>query len=133
MKTPHPVDIEVGKRIMVRRKILGMSQNTLAQGLGVSFQQVQKYEKGTNRVGSSRLSQIAQALCVPVTYFFSEPVSAGDAGIVREGVEKEPMMAFLETEEARALNIAFARIRSTRIRRQIVKLIDALSEPNGDA
>jgi len=68
-REPHPVDIEVGRRIRLQRKILRMSQTTLAEALGLTFQQVQKYEKGTNRVGSSRLSDIARTLGVPVSFF----------------------------------------------------------------
>lgn len=72
IKSPHPVDVEVGRRVRLQRNIIGMDQSTLPEALGVSFQQVQKYEKGTDRVGSSRLSQIAQALRVPISYFFAD-------------------------------------------------------------
>src|ERR1700738_316546 len=71
---PHPVDVLVGKRIRTRRTELGMSQTQLAEALNVTFQQVQKYERGVNRVTCSRLSDIATALNVPITFFFSEPM-----------------------------------------------------------
>lgn len=67
---PHPVDIHVGQRVRERRILLGLSQSKLAQALGITFQQVQKYEKGTNRVGSSRLFDISEALGVSIPYFF---------------------------------------------------------------
>ncbi len=67
---PHPVDVHVGQRARERRILLGMSQSKLAQALGITFQQVQKYEKGTNRIGSSRLFDISEALSVPIPYFF---------------------------------------------------------------
>ncbi len=70
--TPHPVDVHVGARVRVRRTLLGMSQTTLGDVLGLSFQQVQKYEKGTNRMGSSRLFDLSRVLDVPVEYFFEE-------------------------------------------------------------
>ena len=69
-KVPEPVDRHVGSRVRMRRLMLGMSQTSLADKLGLSFQQVQKYEKGKNRMGSSRLQQIANILQVPVTFFF---------------------------------------------------------------
>ena len=98
-KKPHPVDVEVGKRILLRRKMIGMSQGTLGTALGITFQQVQKYEKGTNRVGSSRLSHIAQILGVPVSYFFGE-LSAADNKDDSIALN-DPVMAFLATDEGR--------------------------------
>ena len=73
-KTPDPIDVEVGAKIKARRRLLGMSQDGLANILGVTFQQVQKYEKGTNRISSSRLAVVANAFGVPPSYFFpTEP------------------------------------------------------------
>ncbi|MDX4076759.1 helix-turn-helix transcriptional regulator, partial [Brucella sp. NBRC 113783] len=71
-KKPNPTDIHVGSRIRMQRQLRGMSQVTLAEGLGITFQQVQKYEKGTNRVGASRLQAIADLLQVPVSFFFDD-------------------------------------------------------------
>ncbi len=68
--TPHPVDVHVGARIRLRRTLLGMSQEKLGEGVGLTFQQIQKYEKGTNRVSASRLYQFGQALNVPVSFLF---------------------------------------------------------------
>src|SRR3954466_11198020 len=76
---PDPVDIHVGARIRTRRLLLGMNQETLANALGLTFQQVQKYEGGANRVSASRLAQVAEILGVPVMYFFNDLEAAGDA------------------------------------------------------
>ncbi|MDH0615599.1 MULTISPECIES: helix-turn-helix transcriptional regulator [unclassified Agrobacterium] len=125
-KKPHPVDVEVGKRILLRRKMIGMSQGTLGTALGITFQQVQKYEKGTNRVGSSRLSHIAQILGVPVSYFFGE-LSAADNKDDSIALN-DPVMAFLATDEGRQLNIAFGKISSPAIRKRVVGLVAAISK-----
>lgn len=126
IKSPHPVDVEVGRRVRLQRNIIGMSQSTLAEALGVSFQQVQKYEKGSNRVGSSRLSQIAQALRVPVSYFFPDHDEKNGSDI-SSSADLDPMIGFLDTEEGRKLNIAFAKIASQRVRHRIVSLVTALA------
>src|SRR6476646_7825794 len=76
---PDPVDVHVGSRIRIRRLLIGMNQETLARALGLTFQQVQKYEGGANRVSASRLSQIADVLGVPIAYFFSDIDLAGGA------------------------------------------------------
>ena len=125
-KKPHPVDVEVGKRILLRRKMIGMSQGTLGTALGITLQQVQKYEKGTNRVGSSRLSHIAQILGVPVSYFFGE-LSAADNKDDSIALN-DPVMAFLATDEGRQLNIAFGKISSPAIRKRVVGLVAAISK-----
>lgn len=126
VKKPHPVDVEVGKRILLRRKMIGMSQSTLGAALGITFQQVQKYERGANRVGSSRLSHIAQILGVPVSHFFPEASASDNKNGVP--VTNDPVMAFLETEEAQKLNIAFAKIASPLIRKRVVTLVTAISQ-----
>ncbi len=69
---PHPVDVHVGARVRMRRTLLGMSQTTLGEAIGLTFQQVQKYERGPNRIGASRLFELSWALDVPVEYFFDE-------------------------------------------------------------
>lgn len=71
-KKPNPIDIHVGSRVRLRRNMLGMSQEKLGEHLGITFQQIQKYEKGTNRVGASRLQAIASVLKVPVAFFFED-------------------------------------------------------------
>src|SRR5690606_13936188 len=78
-KSPNPIDIHVGSRVRLRRMMLGMSQEKLGEGLGITFQQIQKYEKGTNRIGASRLQHIARILSVPVSFFFEDAPGGGDA------------------------------------------------------
>jgi transcriptional regulator with XRE-family HTH domain len=85
-KSPNLVDKHVGSRVRVRRLVIGMSQEKLGEMLGLTFQQVQKYEKGTNRIGSGRLYQIAAALQVPVSFFYED--QAGDAGSNGEAPEE---------------------------------------------
>lgn len=128
-KAPNPVDIEVGARIRTRRRIVGMSQGKLADALGVTFQQVQKYEKGTNRVGASRLQNVANVLGVPVSYFFDEQVATIDHDRLRvESHNGSELIRFLETTEGRDLNIAFAKIQVTALRKCVVGLVKAIAD-----
>lgn len=85
-KSPNPIDVHVGSRVRLRRMMLGMSQEKLGEHLGITFQQIQKYEKGTNRIGASRLQAIARVLSVPVAFFFEDaPGSGGE-------IESAPMV-----------------------------------------
>lgn len=106
-KIPNPIDVEVGRRIRIRRTLLGLSQGSLANRLKISFQQVQKYEKGTNRVGASRLQAIAEILDAPVAFFFDGQESTGADTVSVHGDE---ITSFLSTAEGLALNQSFARI-----------------------
>jgi transcriptional regulator with XRE-family HTH domain len=123
-KIPDPIDVEVGRKIKAQRRLVGMSQDTLAARLGVTFQQVQKYEKGTNRVSSSRLAVIAQTFGVPPAYFF--PGSTVDASQAAVAAAPE-LVSFIETNEGRDLNVAFARISSKTMRRRVLGLVTALA------
>lgn len=134
-KAPDFRDRHVGQRIRSRRVMLGMSQAKLAQALGVTFQQVQKYEKGTNRIGASRLQQIAGILSVPVEFFFEgapqlEPVGPG--GEPRGGFAEAPgsgyVSDFLSTSEGVHLMKAFIRVRDTKVRRRLLDLVEALGQ-----
>jgi transcriptional regulator with XRE-family HTH domain len=122
------IDAYVGARLRMRRVMLGMSQGKLGQLLGVTFQQVQKYEKGSNRISASRLRQAAQVLEVPVEFFYegapAPPASGGEA------LETAPQafdVAFLATTEGFQLNRAFLRIRDPKVRRRIVELVVSLA------
>src|SRR6476469_5772122 len=103
-KTPNPVDKHVGSRVRMRRMMLGMSQEKLGDALGLTFQQVQKYEKGTNRIGASRLQQISNILQVPVSFFFE---GAPNSGPTNSGFDEAPSPAyvsdFLATSDGLAL------------------------------
>ncbi|MDK4742711.1 helix-turn-helix domain-containing protein [Rhizobium sp. CNPSo 3464] len=128
-KDPSPIDVEVGRRIRMRRRILGMSQTTLAEGLNVTFQQVQKYEKGKNRVGASRLQSVADCLDVPVSFFFegvSELSESAGEEIFTSGSD---LAGFLASGEGIELNRAFAKIKDARMRLKVVSLVKSLVGP----
>ncbi|HSZ97903.1 MAG TPA: helix-turn-helix transcriptional regulator [Bradyrhizobium sp.] len=133
-KAPNPVDKYVGSRVRMRRIMLGMSQEKLGEALGLTFQQVQKYEKGTNRVGASRIQQIAEILQVPVSFLFE----GGPSGIARadgstEGTSPSYVSDFLATSEGLALTRAFTRISDAKLRRSIVDLVEQIaSQENAD-
>ena len=127
-KAPNPVDKYVGSRVRMRRIMLGMSQEKLGEALGLTFQQVQKYEKGTNRVGASRIKQISEILQVPVSFLFD----GGPTGIVSaEGFSEETSPSyisdFLATSEGLALTRAFTRIADAKLRRSIVDLVEQIA------
>jgi transcriptional regulator with XRE-family HTH domain len=129
-KAPNPTDKHVGSRVRMRRMMLGMSQEKLGDALGLTFQQVQKYEKGTNRIGASRLQQIAQILQVQVSFFFEGAPSAITIGR-HEGLSEAPSPAyisdFLATSDGLALTKAFMKIRDTKLRRRIVDLVEQIA------
>jgi len=124
-KQPNPIDIHVGSRVRLRRMMLGMSQEKLGEALGITFQQIQKYEKGTNRIGASRLQNISTVLSVPVAFFFEDaPTSAGSAGGMAES-SSDYVVDFLSSSEGVQLNKAFVRIRDAKMRRRIIDLVRA--------
>ncbi|WVT76292.1 helix-turn-helix transcriptional regulator (plasmid) [Sinorhizobium chiapasense] len=126
-KAPNAIDVHVGSRISMQRRVKGMSQTTLAEGLGITFQQVQKYEKGTNRVGSSRLQAIANILGVPVSFFFEEGsgVFADPQGPDMRASDE--ITQFLTSAEGVALNRAFVKIQDAKTRRKFVDLVKTLA------
>ncbi len=126
-KAPNPVDKYVGSRVRMRRIMLGMSQEKLGEALGLTFQQVQKYEKGTNRVGASRIQQISEILQVPVSFLFEG--SPGATGTKAEGEAASPAYVsdFLATSEGLALTRAFTRIGDAKLRRSIVELVEQIA------
>jgi transcriptional regulator with XRE-family HTH domain len=129
-KAPNPTDKHVGSRVRMRRMMLGMSQEKLGDALGLTFQQVQKYEKGTNRIGASRLQQIAHILQVPVSFFFEGAPSVQIVGR-HEGLTEAPSPAyvsdFLATSDGLALTKAFMRISDAKLRRRIVDLVEQIA------
>ena len=131
-KAPNPVDKHGGSRVRMRRMMLGMSQEKLGDALGLTFQQVQKYEKGTNRIGASRVQHISQILQVPVGFFFEgapdlEPHVNGANGMA-EAPSPGYVSDFLATSEGLALTRAFTRIKEARLRRRIVDLVEEIAE-----
>jgi len=133
-KQPNPVDIYVGSRVRLRRMMLGMSQEKLGEHLGITFQQIQKYEKGTNRIGASRLQHIARVLTVPVSFFFEDaPGSTITPTGMAEARSESHVVDFLSTSEGIQLNKAFVRIREAKLRRRVIDLIRSLSGDDADA
>jgi transcriptional regulator with XRE-family HTH domain len=128
-KRPNPIDAHVGSRVRLRRMMLNMSQEKLGEQLGITFQQVQKYEKGTNRIGASRLQAIANILQVPVAFFFEDapdvsPIATND--IVESGATSH-VMEFLSTNEGLQLNRAFVQIQDSKLRKSVVDLVRSMA------
>ena len=127
-RSPNPIDVHVGDRIRRRRRALGISQDRLADQLGLTFQQVQKYERGANRVSASKLYQIAVALQATIPFFFEglpEPVQP--AGVAER--EHAPFVHDLPlTPEERELTALLSRIENRRVRRRVLELVRALAE-----
>ncbi|MEL6947712.1 MAG: helix-turn-helix transcriptional regulator [Pseudomonadota bacterium] len=132
-KTPNPIDIHVGSRVKLRRTMQGMSQEKLGEALGITFQQIQKYEKGTNRIGASRMQQIAAALKVPVSFFFEDAPSSIGHGVpgMSEASDTRYVVDFLSTTEGIQLNRAFVRITNTAIRRRVIDMVRTLADETG--
>ena len=127
-KAPNPIDKHVGSRVRMRRMMLGMSQEKLGDAIGLTFQQVQKYEKGSNRIGASRLQQIALILQVPVSFFFEgappPPIQATGLSVP---LDPDLTTGLLSTSEGLVLARAFMRIRNVRLRRRIVELVEEMA------
>ncbi len=133
---PNPVDVHVGARLRMRRSLLGMSQSTLGEAIGLTFQQVQKYEKGTNRISSSRLYDLARTLDVPVESFFddmptavaaSSPAQGGDEAKEPPSYEPDPMA----TRETLELVRAYYKIEDVNVRNRLRELANALGVAAG--
>jgi transcriptional regulator with XRE-family HTH domain len=127
--TPNPTDRHVGSRIRMRRLMLHMSQTTLGNELGLTFQQVQKYEKGTNRVGASRLQNISQILQVPVTFFF-EGAAPVDGQLTEQPSDDslDYVTDFVASSDGLNLIGAFVRIDNAKLRRHIVHMVEAIAD-----
>ena len=127
-KAPNPIDRHVGSRVRMRRMLIGMSQEKLGEALGLTFQQVQKYEKGTNRIGASRLHRIASVLGVPIEFFYEgAPHGSAAASGFAESPSSTYMPDFLSSNEGVQLVKAFLAIKDPKIRRKVVELIAVLA------
>ncbi|MDP3174615.1 MAG: helix-turn-helix domain-containing protein [Phenylobacterium sp.] len=128
-RAPNPVDRHVGLRIRLRRRELGVSQERLAESIGLTFQQVQKYERAANRVSASKLWEMARALQTTIGYFYE---GLGDPGAVEAAEtigERQSVHDFLLTPEGMELAASFPNIRRPRVRRRILELVRVLAEP----
>jgi transcriptional regulator with XRE-family HTH domain len=130
-KVPNPTDKHVGARVRARRLALGMSQTKLADAIGLTFQQVQKYEKGTNRMGASRLTQIANILQVPESYFFEggPRVSAPPKG--KSAPPTAYVSEFVSSSDGLGLIKNFMQIKDAKLRRRIVHLVERIAYGRG--
>ena len=127
VRKPNDVDAHVGARLRQRRMLLGISQEQLAEMLGLTFQQVQKYERGTNRVSASRLFQLARALDTPITWFFDEMDAERGGGAEKapgEGEENDPM----SRRETLELVRVYSRIDDRKVRKKLYEMAKALAE-----
>ena len=127
-KQANPVDAHVGHRVRLRRMLIGMSQERLGELLGLTFQQVQKYEKGINRIGAGRLFEVAGILGVPISFFYEDADANAQAGGFAEGEEPPPVMEFLASGEGLQLSLAFMRIKDVKVRRRILDLVRSLAD-----
>lgn len=133
-KKPNPTDIHVGSRIRLRRNMMGMSQEKLGEHLGITFQQIQKYEKGTNRVGASRLQAISSILEAPVSFFFED--GPGQDGQPARGLSEDGsgnyVVDFMSSTEGLQLNRAFVKISDPKVRKKILDLVKTLGDETED-
>jgi transcriptional regulator with XRE-family HTH domain len=132
-KAPNPIDKHVGSRVRMRRKMLAMSQTKLGDALGLTFQQVQKYERGANRMGASRLQQISHILQVPVEFFFEDaPNASAPHDSNRTTLPMAQIDAFVSDSNGLRLIGAFMRIDNAALRRRIVMLVQEIAGDDGN-
>lgn len=127
-KTPNPVDLYVGGRIRMRRRTLGVSQEKLADDLGLTFQQVQKYERGANRVSASKLYEIARSLQTPVSFFFEGLSDPTQAASEDDSQPDTSIHEFLMTNEGLELASVFPKVKTPKLRRRILDLVRTMAE-----
>ena len=128
-KSPHPVDAHVGARVRLRRMVIGMSQDKLGELLGLTFQQVQKYEKGVNRIGASRVFELSRILDVPIQYFFEDFDSATNQSYgFAEAKSDDNVMQLLRSPEGVELCRYFADIKDPKVRKRVLDLVRTLAE-----
>ena len=124
-KLPNAIDLHVGNRVRMQRKMQGMSQEKLGDALGLTFQQVQKYEKGTNRIGASRLQHIASIQQVPISFFFED--APGSSHVLEGTPSSDYVSDFFATSEGLALTKAYMHIQNAKLRRSIVDLVKQIA------
>jgi transcriptional regulator with XRE-family HTH domain len=128
-KQANPIDAQVGNRVRIRRMLIGMSQEKLGDLLGLTFQQVQKYEKGVNRIGAGRLFEVSQILGVPIDFFYE---GVGAHTEQRPGVSESesapPVMEFVSSGEGLQLSLAFMKIKDPKVRKRVLDLVKSLSQ-----
>jgi transcriptional regulator with XRE-family HTH domain len=123
MPNPHPIDVHIGKRLRQRRSLLGMSQSGLGAAMGVSFQQVQKYERGANRIGATQLFEVSRVLDIPISFFFE------DAGALSFGSRERKRESPTNDRETLHLVRDFFRIRDRQVRLSVARMVKAIAQP----
>jgi transcriptional regulator with XRE-family HTH domain len=131
-KHANPVDAQVGSRVRLRRMLIGMSQERLGELLGLTFQQVQKYEKGVNRIGAGRLFDVARILGVPIDYFYESVAGQLSGRGFSENESSPPVMEFVSSGEGLQLSLAFMRIKDPKVRKRVLDLVKSLAEEKED-
>jgi transcriptional regulator with XRE-family HTH domain len=127
-KLPDPIDQHVGSRVKMRRVLVGLSQEKLGDALGITFQQIQKYEKGTNRIGASRLQQAAKVLGVSVNFFFEGgPAQMAMSAGFADQAEDTYVADFATTSEGNQLITAFLKIKEPKLRKKVLDLVIAMA------
>jgi len=135
-KQASPIDVQVGHRVRLRRMLIGMSQERLGEMLGLTFQQVQKYEKGVNRIGAGRLFEIAHILGMPIQDFFdglSSLLESGAASGFADTESSPPVMEFISSGEGLQLSMAFMKIKDAKVRKRMLDLIKSMSDEDAAA
>jgi len=127
-REPNPIDIHVGSRIRLRRQLLKMSQESLGDDLGVTFQQVQKYERGANRVGASRLYRMSRVLEVPVQFFFEGMGERSTATGMAEDDQTPIVYDFIQSVDGVSLAESFSRIKDPKVRKRVLELVRTLAD-----
>jgi transcriptional regulator with XRE-family HTH domain len=127
-KQANPIDGQVGNRVRLRRMLIGMSQERLGELLGLTFQQVQKYEKGVNRIGAGRLFEVSRILGVPIDYFYEGVVPQTANGLSENDEASPPVMEFVSSGEGLQLSLAFMKIRDPKLRKRVLDLVKQMAE-----
>jgi transcriptional regulator with XRE-family HTH domain len=125
-KQANPIDAQVGNRVRIRRMLIGMSQEKLGDMLGLTFQQVQKYEKGVNRIGAGRLYEVSRILGVPIDFFYEGVAAMPSAGGFAE--PGPPVMEFVSSGEGLQLSLSFMKIKDPKVRKRVLDLVKSLGE-----
>jgi transcriptional regulator with XRE-family HTH domain len=129
-KQANPIDGQVGNRLRLRRMMIGMSQERLGEMLGLTFQQVQKYEKGVNRIGAGRLFEIARILGVPIQYFYESVTEQLAAAPGFGERDSQPVLEFVSSGDGLQLSLAYMRIKDPKVRKRVLDLVKSLAEDN---
>ena len=126
-KQPNSIDVQVGNRIRIRRMLIGMSQEQLGDLLGLTFQQIQKYEKGVNRIGAGRLYEVARILNVQMNFFYGGLAEAFPSDANETDISVPPVMEFVSSGEGHEFAVALMKIKDARVRKRVLDLVKTLA------